>query len=365
MASFYTDRSSRLRRPIFRVANQMKYLAVRAQERLNGAIRHVHGPEDVDCAKDELVVLCLVRDGEMWIESFIRHHLELGAKHIFFLDNGSTDSTVERAKRHDQVSLWSTNMAFRIYEQGMRRWLTRRFGDHRWSLTCDVDELFDYPYSDRLDLSGFLHYLNHHSYTAVAAQMLDMFSERPFSQLSSHPEDSLQEKYRYYDLADLSERRDLYWIESGDLASEEISATMGGIRKRIFGSEGLLQTKHPLVFANDEVNIYPYDVHFHTNARVADVSAVLLHYKFLSTLEDQVHQAFDRSLPGSERTHPDDYLEKHYRGFHRVLSENRDLSLRTDSSSEFHDTTELVDEGYLVVSDGYREWIESRSSVTD
>src|SRR5215218_3772710 len=56
---------------------------------------HVHGPEEVAYAEDELVVVCLVWNGRPYVKSFVKHYLSLGVKHLFFLDNGSTDSTVE------------------------------------------------------------------------------------------------------------------------------------------------------------------------------------------------------------------------------------------------------------------------------
>lgn len=42
-------------------------------------LEHLHGPEEVSYAEDELVVVCLVRDGLPWVRSFVEHYFSLGS----------------------------------------------------------------------------------------------------------------------------------------------------------------------------------------------------------------------------------------------------------------------------------------------
>ena len=334
------------RRRLYAAANAV-------QERvagLPGLIRHVSGPLDVACAEDELVVLSIGRDASPWIEDFVEHHLSLGARHVFFLDNASNDDTLERAARLEHVTAFTTTLSFSRYEVGLRRWITRRFGRDRWSLYCDADELFDYPYSDRLPLAGLLRYLRHHGYKAATGQMLDLFADRPFSAIESRPGDRLRDVYRHYDLTDLVPTQEVYWIRDGQLANPEIVCLFGGIRKRFFGDDCLLLTKHPLLYADESVGVYTYDGHFHTRAPVADVSTALLHYKYVASLPARVRRTVDEGWHNK--------AEALYGGISSVLSEQPDLCLRLDTARELHDTNELVDAGFLVVSEQYRRWVE-------
>jgi len=130
-------------------------------------VEHLHGPEEVTYEPDELIVLCLLRDGRPYVRSFVEHYASMGVKHMVFLDNGSTDGTVEALKKYDNVTVLRSRLPFRNYQLYMRRYLIRRFGKDRWSLTVDIDELFDYPYSDVVSLSSLLRYLNNGGYTAV------------------------------------------------------------------------------------------------------------------------------------------------------------------------------------------------------
>lgn len=344
--SCHATSRNEFRRELFAAANQVQSQIVR----LPGVIQHVHGPANVDVGEDELVVLCIGREAEPWVTSFVEHHLALGAKHIFYLDNGSEDDTVARLSRYDHVSVFTTDISFKRYEVGLRRWITRTFGWKRWSLYCDADELFDYPYSDRLALPDFLRYLRHYGYKTVTGQMLDLFSDKPFSQLHSSPDDSLKETYRFYDLSDLVPTHEVYWIRDGDLENRDISCLFGGIRKRFFGDDCLLLTKHPLVHADESVGIYTYDGHFMTGGRVADISTALLHYKYVGSLPERVRKTV------AEEWH--NKAGALYGGLSGVLGQSPDLCLRLDSAMELQGMDELVERGFLVVTDEYRRWVE-------
>jgi hypothetical protein len=56
---------------------------------------HLHGPEEIHYLKDELVAICLFRNGQRYVNTFVEHYFSLCFKHIVFLDNGSSDGTVE------------------------------------------------------------------------------------------------------------------------------------------------------------------------------------------------------------------------------------------------------------------------------
>ena len=87
--------------------------------RVRLSVRHLHGPERVAYASDELVVVCIVRNGRPYIRSFIDHHLSLGVKHVVFLDNGSDDGTVAVARDHERVTVLQTKLPYKKYEGEM------------------------------------------------------------------------------------------------------------------------------------------------------------------------------------------------------------------------------------------------------
>jgi hypothetical protein len=196
-------------------------------------LEHVHGPAEIEPGEDELVVVCLVRDGRPWVRSFVEHYRALGAKHIVFLDNGSTDGTLEAAREYEDVTVLRTKLPFKRYQMAMKQYLMERFCRNRWSLCVDVDELFDYPYSDVVGLADFLRYLRERSYTAGAAQMLDMFSDEPLADIAVDGADEpLKELYRFYDISNV--RRQEY--SESPLADARVQIGSPGSGRRRSGA---------------------------------------------------------------------------------------------------------------------------------
>src|SRR5215211_5780753 len=221
------------------------------------SIEHLYGPEEVPYAEDELVLVCLLRDGRPYLKSFMEHYTSMGVKHLLFLDNGSTDGTVEALKGYDNTTVFRTGLPFKRYELSMRQYLVERFCQKgRWCLYADIDELFDYPYSDVVSLSSLLRYLNERSYTAVVAQMLDMFPEEPLSgRASTLLEEPLKERHRFYDISNVKREniKDLPRLRNNTLESDEIEFFYHGIRSIVFRRTHHLLTKFPLVFLDDKI----------------------------------------------------------------------------------------------------------------
>ncbi len=319
--------------------------APRVQE-VARSVEHLHGPEEVRYEPDELVVLCLVRDGRPYVESFMEHHLALGVRHGVFLDNGSEDGTVEALKEYDRVTVLRTPLPYGEYKYALKQYLIYRFGRERWCLYLDIDELFDYPRSDVLDLRSMLGYLNEKRYTVVVAQMLDMFPEGPLAAGEAAGGTSLKEVHRFYDTSDLSRT----WYEhatrivGNTVSNQGIRIHHGGIRKTHFDI-GANLTKHPLIFVDDEVRPMDGSSHRTNNARVADFSCVLYHYKFLENFREVTERAV------REGNYYDGSFE--YRRYQEVLDGSPELRMKLETARELKSVNELVASGFLATSGDY------------
>jgi hypothetical protein len=322
-------------------------------------VERVLGPEQIPYKKDELIVLCLVRDGEPWVRSFAEHYFSLGAKHIVFLDNDSTDDTVSVASEYDNVTLLRTKLPFGAGvgdtegQDLMRRYLIERFGRNRWSLCVDIDELFDYPYSDVIGLDSLLGYLDSKSYTAVTAQMLDMFPEKLSVNSTQEIGRELKDEYRFYDLSRIDRsrmRKDKDASRNNIIESDEVAVRVrGGIRDNVFGFKPLL-TKYPLLFSDGTVE--HIRVHSIRNARVADLTCVLFHYKFYAfALQDYWYRAIEHKRGRGP------FMERRYEKYAEVLEKNPELQLKLESSREIASVNDLLENGFLVSSEDYIGWV--------
>src|SRR5215216_6090620 len=320
-----------------------------SEQVLRSSIEHLHGPQEVDYEPDELVVVCLVRDGRPYVKSFVEHYRSLGAKHLFFLDNGSTDGTVEALKNYDNTTVLRSKLPFKEYDVLFKQYLIGRFGrKDRWCLCVDIDELFDYPYSDVIGLGSLLGYLNSNSYTAVVAQMLDMFPEEPLSDREGNLQDEpLKERHRFYDISNLKRVsiKKNPRLRNNTLQSDEIETFRNGIDNTVFGTEPL-RTKFPLVFTDGTIKPFDGSSHWVDNAKIADISCVLFHYKFLDGFfQKRTVQAVQEENHYKNSRGAKKHLE--------VLDSNPTLQVKRESARELKGVNDLVENGFLVVSEEY------------
>nr|WP_269635258.1 sulfotransferase [Rubrobacter radiotolerans] len=328
-----------------------RYLFKPARKRiLRSEVKLLHGPEQVTYRPDELVVVCLVRDGEPYIEQFVEHYLnDLEARHIVFLDNGSSDGTVELASRYakDGVTVLLSKLPYREYKYLFKQYLHERFGRERWTLYVDADELFDYPYSEAVGLGAFLGYLNRKGYTAVAAQMLDMFPERPLISASVAGTVSLKEEHRFYDISQLwrSSIKNNTHLSGNHVEDHAVIETIsGGIRSLLFDVAPKL-TKFPLIFSDGRVTPSNNSSHRVDGARIADLSCVLYHYKFLQSFRDHARRAVKEGNYFADSFQYKKYLE--------VLEKSPELHIKRETSRELDGSDELIERGFLFVSEDY------------
>jgi glycosyltransferase involved in cell wall biosynthesis len=309
---------------------------------------HLHGPVRIAYAPDELLVLCVVRNGELYVRSFIDHYRSLGAKHLVFLDNGSTDNTVQLLREHD-VTVLQSRAPYQQYETPFRLYLLRRFSSGRWSLTADIDELFDYPYSHAIELRDFLSYLNEYRYTAVLAQMLDMFAPVALSEVRSRAEESVVHKYTHYDLSSI---RKVTYTWPG-MSNPDIKWHFVGVRGRVFGTNNSL-TKASLLYG--DAKLRPF-VSFHhvKGARIADVSCLLRHYPFVESFRSKVEEAVQtKRYTGATWE---------YSAYWRSLEHDPDVNLVGASTRQLGSVDELIEKNFLIVSEAYRQWVAAHARL--
>jgi Glycosyl transferase family 2 len=308
------------------------------------SVRHLYGPRRINYTTEELIVLSVVRNGELYVKSFIEHYFSLGVKHIVFLDNGSTDHTIAIAQHYSHVTILQTKCPYKRYETLMKAYLVKRFSKRRWNLFADIDEFFDYPYSDRLSLSHLLRYLNHYSYTAVVSQMLDLFSDQELQTLSNGWDQNIKQSFIYYDISDI-EQTAYVW---GSVSNPAIKMHWGGIRKTLFGTYNGL-TKAAMTFVDNQIELF-VDYHHVRNASIADFSAVLLHYPFTCSFPGKVYEAVQTNryaLSASDQ----------YEMYWQRIQQEPSLKISTDNALVLNNVNDLVSKEFLIVSPNYLEWI--------
>ena len=296
--------------------------------------------------------MCLVKDAESLIKPFIDHYFSLGIKHIVFLDNGSTDNTIAVVKQHTSITILETRLPYKDYQFLMKAYLVKRFAKNRWCLNVDIDEFFNFPFSDLIGIKGLLQYLNTRGYTAVAAHMLDMFSDKSLQALEKNRNGFETRHYQYYHIKGIAKERlmDMYrrYGVSNRVSNDQVKFHMGGIHKLVFGMGNIFLTKHPLVKCAKGIDPCPH-AHFVHGAYIADMCAVLFHYLFIEGFMNKASRIAENRNYG--------YSQK-YINYSKILSEKRNLMLIQDDSKKYQSTSQLIDDKFLFISDEFRKWVQ-------
>jgi len=310
------------------------------------SVQREHGPTRVATETKSAVVLCIVKDGESLVQAFIEHYLALGFKHIFFLDNGSTDRTAEIIRSYRQTTLFTSSKPFRKYFIVFKNYLIGTCGAGHWCAIADIDEFLRFPLSS--DLEQVLTYLDQHKYDAVCTQMLDMFSEQGI-QLSEKKvawsRKDLASVFRYYDIDNIKKREYIRQFQPN--IHPELKLMNGGIRKTTFNRNCFL-TKETVFFAHPGTQLK--SSHLLNYANRADFSAVYLHYKFVEDFYAKTIEAVETE------NHWNDSAE--YKAYLSVLAEVAEqksvLSLLQPHSRELESVDDLIEAEFLFVSDRFR-----------
>ena len=326
----------------------------RQRARFLRSVRHLHGAPLAGDDPDAVVVVALVRNGAYYLDAFLRHYRGLGAAQFVFCDNGSTDETLDRVRAEPDTVLLQSTLRWGEVENLFRRHAAETFAAGRWCLFADMDEIFDFPGADRIGLRGLAAYLRSNGYTALVAQMLEMFPDAPLSEMAGLSYDQALARFTHYDLRRIEARAyhdptlDFAWfLRDNTIGSDAIQVMFGGVRKRVFDEDCCL-TKHPLIRVDGQTvpGLHP---HCAANVACADMTALIRHYKFAG---DPVARDRDTLARGAI-AHGEDRkrLER--------FSDRPELTLWSDAARRFDGLDSLADQGFLVRSPAFAEFLEN------
>ena len=318
------------------------------------SVQRISGPLRLDLGPDDVLAIVLVKDGGYYLDAFLAYYRSIGIRHFAFIDNGSTDDTLDRLAREPDVIVDQSTLPLAGYEDLLRAHPANTYGQDRWCLYVDMDEVFDFEGRKTHGIHALTSYMRAQGHTALVAQMLEMFPKVPLAAVAQLPFEQALDQFLYFDISTL-DRFDYLspaipfsaLLEDNRTTNPGIQYLFGGVRGKVFG-EACCLTKHPLIFNGPEVTPAPHP-HLSMGVTCSDVTAVIKHYKFTNNplLRDTATQATGAVDHGEDAARA------------RLMSDQQDLSLFSLDARRWNRVELLYRAGFLNGSETFTAHLES------
>lgn len=127
--------------------------------------------------KSDLLLFSTMRNEGIRLPYFLNYYRDMGINHFLFVDNDSTDGSLDYLARQPDVSVWHSKASYKRSRFGVDwlNWLQMKYGHEHWCLTVDPDEFFLYPFCDTRPLRALTDWLDASSIKSFGAMLLDMY----------------------------------------------------------------------------------------------------------------------------------------------------------------------------------------------
>jgi hypothetical protein len=281
----------------YRLRFQRKRWRIRAFRKRRELSRVADRTENV--RKDDILMFSTLRNEKLRLPYFLQYYREMGVNHFFFVDNDSTDGSLDYLAEQADVSVWHTSASYKRSRFGVDwlNWLQMKYAHGHWALVLDPDEFLVYPFCDTRPLRALTDWLDASSIKSFSAMLLDMY---PKGRLDDNPYQSGQNPLEIAN-----------WFDSGNYTMSRNKRfgnlwIQGGPRSRVFFGDKPEQApalnKIPLV-KWDRKYAYVSSTHMLLPRGLNQVydewggekaSGVLLHTKFLDTFSAKAAEELSR-----------------------------------------------------------------------
>jgi hypothetical protein len=189
-----------------------------------------------------VTVISIIKDELFFLPAFLDHYRGLGATQFVFLDDGSTDGSIDYLSAQPDCAIIVSDLTYGQFVNGKKAdvvWRTalpRTYCAGRWGLVVDVDEFLELPPSID-DISTLTRMLDAQGGTAVGAVMIDFYPANIQELGVSVPPSSKSELFARYPYFDDCPHG--HWVDGHN----RFHRTYGGVRDRLLLSHGVALQK--------------------------------------------------------------------------------------------------------------------------
>jgi hypothetical protein len=310
----------------------------------------------VPSAKGEIRAVACVRNEMLRLPYLLEYHRALGVDRFLFIDNGSTDGTVDYLRGEPDCHCFHSGGNFFAENVEPPKWtnaLRNVFTDDYWCLTLDADEMFVYPHQEQVSLRDLCRHLDRSGADSMVALVIDMYGAGPIVEAKYDRGQSFLEACPYFDA-------ELGWTLPAEGMFPPV-VMFSRFRERAFW-HGKHRTKKPPCITQVPLvkwrkgQSYLVAQHFVAHARLSDMQAGVLHFKFLPGFYEGILASLADNKGVKEKG-----LEERT-SYIDALAKAPKLALKNEKSARYRDSMQLVELGWMKTSPEYERFVAEAST---
>ena len=179
----------------------------------------------------DTLLFSTMRNEQIRLPYFLRYYRELGVDHFLFVDNDSSDGTLDYLAGQADISVWHTGASYKRAHFGVD-WLNglqRKYGHGHWTLVVDPDEFFVYPFCDTRPIRALTDWLETTGIRSFSAMLVDLYPKGRLDEAAYRAGQDPLEIASWFDSGNYTiSRNPAYgnlWIQGGPRARAFFRAT--------------------------------------------------------------------------------------------------------------------------------------------
>lgn len=248
----------------------------------------------------DILLFSAIRNEKVRLPYFLRYYRDLGVEHFLFVDNDSTDGTLEYLGGQGDVSLWHTTRSYKRATYGVDwlNYLQRTYAHGHWSLVVDPDEFFIYPFCDTRPIRALTDWLDNSSIRSFSAMLIDVYPKGPLDAVPYRPGQNPLEIANWFDSGNYTIRKNPtygnLWIQGGPRSRTFFADDPG--KAPALNKIPLVKWSRRYVYVSSTHALLPRGLNqVYDEWGGEKASGALLHAKFLDTFAAKAQEELSRN----------------------------------------------------------------------
>ena len=292
--------------------------------------------------RDANKVVILVGKNELsHLPAILEHHRSIGFDQFIYIDNGSSDGSVEYMLGQSGVSVLTTILPY-SWSRFSVDWVDAVLMNYcigKWVLVVDADEFFVFDSFESKDVNDLINLCESEGANSIYSSMIDFYA-------NDRIVDAHLGGAKYYEYLDhFDSITSMTEVSTSATTFNYTRGLTGGLRGRVFGHSDLTSYSS---YSNQKTCMFKFSpelfltegLHQHYGRKVYSKRCGLMHFKYHSGFGKKVLDQLDSGQHWNGSFEYKMYLSK--------LKADEDLNLFDDNISIKYDSSiSLVDAGYL------------------